>query len=197
VWFKKCDHPESVEYVLAIEPAEFPEPPVDSPFPNTKVVRNTKTPCLVSGFNTAGEASTGNPLVAIADDLFPCPHWDTILAEVLEGREDTEAVVWAHNGSFWGRDSKDEIVHPILTRKYYERLGHVFNPAYRAWYADTEFAAVAHLDGVVIDAREKLRFDHRHFSEGRCPHDAINARADAGGEADKLMFEQRKAAGFP
>lgn len=196
-FFDKCDNPDAVEYVLALEPelaiADFAG---KSPFSNTVIAVNKGWPSLVNGFNTAAKASSGDPIIFMADDLWSFRHWDTALLEVLKGRLDTEAVVWSSNGSFWGRECGEE-VHPILTRKYYERYGYVFNPLYTAWAADTEFAEVARLDGVLVDGRAKLPFDHRHYSEGKSERDKFNARDESLGPAGQKIFAERKAAGFP
>jgi hypothetical protein len=196
-FFDKCDDPDAVEYVLAVEPdlavSDFIE---KSPFSNTLISVNRSGPSLVNGFNAAAAASSGNPIIFMADDLWGFHHWDTALLEVIGDRLDTEAVVWSRNGSFWGRECGEE-VHPILTRKYYERYGYVLNPVYRAHYADTEFAAVARLDGVLIDGRDRLPFDHRHYSEGKAQRTESNARDEANHAEAERIFNERKAAGFP
>jgi len=150
---------------------------------------------LVDAFNQAAALSTGKVLVVIADDFFPFPNWDTALLDVLGYKSDQPAVVWA---STQGSNDAHFIVHPILTRAYYERYGYIFWHEYEAWYADNEFSDVAHRDGVVIDARQRLRFDHRHPSRGLVASDEINLRQDKrGATIFKAIYYRRKREGFP
>lgn len=197
-WFMKCDHPENVEYVLAIEPHQQQLISLWRPsFFRSLTVLNHAGPTLVNGFNAAAAASTGNPLVMMADDLWPCEHWDTLLLECLKDRMEEALVVWADNGTFWGRPVGEE-PHPLMTRSYYKRYGYVFNPIYKSHFADTEFFQVAKLDNAILDCRDQLKFDHRHFSESKRLKDSVDLKNDeGGGEPAAVIYRQRLAQNFP
>jgi hypothetical protein len=188
-WFDNCDHPEDVEYVLVPERSRFAT--LDNlhiPFPKQIITYNTYKENLVGANNRAAECSHGDILVCVADRYMSSPHWDTLLLQVLEARVGTEAVVWAHQNA---RD-EDLMVHAILTRPYYRRLGYVYNPAYTDWFADNEFQEVAQKDGVIIDARHILKFNKT------VPiNDELENQYERHGDISKAVYEGRKAAGFP
>lgn len=191
-WLTATANPDDVDYVLV------PEWNVDvhtvPRFGIRGVYRNNGHPCLVDGFNTAAKNASGQVLIAIADDFFPFPRWDEALAKVIGTRITEDLVVWASTG---GANDENFIVHPILTRSYLERYGYLFWSGYKAWYADNEFSDVAHRDGVVLDARKQLRFDHRHPSRSLAPNDEIYQRQAMQGEEARVLYERRKAQGFP
>jgi hypothetical protein len=192
-WLRACAQPERVEYVLV--PEWDLDNGVSSRFGRLVIKRNQGRPCLVDAFNQAAALSTGRVLVVIADDFFPFPLWDVGLLHTLEGKLDEQVAVWASTG---GANDARFIVHPILTRAYYERYGFLFWYEYEAWFADNEFSDVAHRDGVVLDARKVLRFDHCHPSRGLVAADAINQRQDSrGASIFRSVYERRKRDGFP
>lgn len=190
-WIETCESPANVQYVLVPEPgvgfgrfapAEFPL--VGDGF----ISLNKRGRGLPQAFNHAASVSDGRILVTIADDLWPCAGWDRILLEAVGTTE--IAAVWAEVG-IPHLDSQI-IVHPILTRGYYEqRGGQIFHEGYTAWYADNEFSDIAMRDGVIIDARERLKFKHAHFA------DEVDSFHNQRGEQDRVLYEARKAAGFP
>lgn len=103
-------------------------------------------------------------LVCVADDFFPCEHWDTLLLKAIPDVKG-EFVVHVNAQDPWPW----LITHPILTRAYYERPGRggcpngeLFYPEYISVGSDDDFTEYANKDGVVIDARGVLRFEHRH-----------------------------------
>ncbi len=190
-WLDAAHHPERVEYVHVPEwdPVE-----VMKGFGRFIAERNWGRPCLVDAFNRAAAISTGRVLGVVADDFFPCPGWDDFLMHALDGKLSREVAVWASTG---GANDANFIVHPILTRAYYQRYRFLFWHEYEAWYADNEFSDVALRDGVILDCRKTLKFEHRHpdlTGDG----DAINKRQTARGQAIfKSLYERRKGQGFP
>ena len=191
-WHRNCDHPENVEYVLVTEKERFPSlADLGIPFEHQVAEHNKKEATLVQAFNYASEICHGKVLVTIADDFFSAPHWDTSLLNLLNGKLDNEAVVWA-NTDMISLDSHT-IVFPILTRAYFERSGrYIFWPEYTAYYSDLEFHDVAKLNGVeIIDARNTLRF--RHVRGG----DEDYKKNAATGPASGALYHKRKAEGFP
>lgn len=164
-WFARCDRPESVEYVLVHDAGT--EVVGDNPGFGSFAVRvNHKRRTAVDGWNCSAEKSTGQFLITVADDWFPCPHWDTELLKVipdLAGQYVVEVSTGGDNGL---------LTFSLLTRPYYERYGYLFWHEYTGMLADNEFTDVAREDGVVIDARE-LFFQHRHPQYGTAPDDPV------------------------
>lgn len=194
-WYKNCSSPEQVEYVLVPERKFFNElfEPW-FPFENSKWGWNPGRPCLVDGYNHAAKISTGSVLVLVADDYFSAPGWDERLLQVLGDKTDKEAVVWAATG---GGNDKNFIVMPILTRQYYSKYGYVFWPEYQAWCADNEFDVVARRDGVIIDARTILKFDHKHPSHTSTPSDEIYRKQETQSGEARSLFVKRQGQRFP
>lgn len=199
-WYKNCDQPDRVEYVLCVERADFPNTVGQIPFKYNKAVYNEYAASTVGGSNFAAHRSTGKVMVVLADDFYSAPHWDTDILKLLEGKLDQEAVIWPHTG-ISGFD-ESFISLPILTRKYYMRKGnYIFWPEYTSYYADVEFSRVATLDGVeVIDARKTLMLRHiRGGIDNAFPfHSDPNYKKHAlTGEFCGTLFTKREREGFP
>ena len=193
-WYDATSDPEQVELVIVTEWDVLPDKHKKR-FPHTVIERNTGRPCLVDGFNRAAELSHGQVMVAIADDFVPVSKgWDEELLKVLDGKLDQQVVVWASTG---GSNDAHFIVHPIMTRPYYEQIGYWFWPEYDAYFADNELNDVAVRDGVILDARDRLHFDHIHPSTGRVVADAVNQKQDSRAAASRVIYQRRKREGFP
>lgn len=193
-WFKNCDYPENVEYVLVPEKSRFSESFKPSiPFENHTVKWNTYTSSLVGGFNCAAEASRGDVLILTSDKYFSAPHWDTDLLRVLGRRLNTDAVVWASQTqtAHYGIREPETMVHAIITRIHYKKYGYVFHPDYSNWYADYELQFVAERDNVLIDARDTLKF------RKTVDRDEFELAYAKTGEASCAIFNRRKDAGYP
>ena len=192
-WYARCDNPDGVEYILVPEQSRFIESlyglKMKVPFGHSVVEWNTHAANEGGCFNCAAELSTGDVLVTMADDLTPPEHWDTTLLRVLGDKINGEAAVWGASGDA-SLDSWT-IVHPILTRAYYEKLGYIFWHEYNAHYLDVEFHEVAARNGVIIDAREALKFVHKNFD-----NDEFHKQHADHHEEDRIVFERRKAGGF-
>lgn len=175
-WIGAAAHPENVEYVLCADDRwgfdksnEFlglrphPTPPM-------RVVWNTARRCYVDSVNIAAEASTGQFLIVIADDQYPCDGWDEKIWHALSFGVDEGAKAALETGRDFvisvstGTPHEHErgiMVMPILSRARYERLGYVFFPEYESAYADNDFFSHAAKDKCIIEARH-LMFPHRH-----------------------------------
>src|ERR1035437_6319248 len=190
-WMSKAVHPESVEYVLCIDPrwgfdaADMSK--YDTPLDNVRVVLNNRRRCYVDGVNLAAGESTGAVLVVNADDQFACDGWDEALIDAIVGKvlgdNDLDGAALALDIALVRSNGLDRrlespfvievstgtpnehdrgvLVMPILSRARYEAQGFVFYPEYESMYADNDFCESARQDGIVIDARH-LMFPHRH-----------------------------------
>jgi hypothetical protein len=151
-WHDAADNPGDIEHVIVTDDPAFKAEPI---FANTKIGLNRGRKCAVDGWNKSAELSTGRFLITLADDWFPCPHWDTEFLKLIPDL-DGEYVLEVDTGGNPGL-----LTFSLLTRKYYERYGYLFWPQYLGMYADNEFTIVARRDGVVIDAKH-LFCEHRH-----------------------------------
>lgn len=175
-WADTCDNPTAAEYLLTLDVDDWRgKRPLYFPWftnkrnrtLNVEVLANKGRRCYVDAQNTAARAATGDFLITAADDWFPCPHWDSLLNELVPDPLTTEAVI-----KVYAPHHPDLIIYPILTRAYYERpgrggcpAGELFYPGYLSMGSDDDLTEYATRDGVVIDAPH-MKFDHRHVSLG-------------------------------
>lgn len=215
-WLANCDRPEESEYILCVDERDYKsllkfagDPPRASwqglpPWPPyATLVTNYHAPSSTNGFNCAAKQAKGNVIILVADDSFPCPHWDTELSKVIaefDGIENMEFVIHVSTGS----EHRDPqlISLPILNRARYDRLGYALYPEYPSVFADDDFTEHAYRDAregrcVVIVARQ-LMFEHRHHSFGKAPEDAVYQWQNRP-EAYKIgaqIFTRRRQQGF-
>lgn len=162
-WHDAADNPGDIEHILVTD-SPISAAPI---FADTKFGVNHGRPCAVDGWNKSAELSTGKFLITLADDWFPCPHWDTEFLKLIPDL-DGEYVLEVDTGGNPGL-----LTFSLLTRKYYQRTGYLFYPEYLGMYADNEFTIVARRDGVVIDAKH-LFCEHRHPLYGYGEMDATH-----------------------
>ena len=93
-----------------------------------KLVENAGANC-VSGWNTAAEATTGDVIIAVADDFKPPHHWDHGLAQLYPNW-------WAHDHTVWVSDGYNTDIHTltIMSRVRYNRFGYLFYPEYESLF---------------------------------------------------------------
>jgi len=194
-WYENADNPDQIEYVLVPEPGRFESPlNLQIPFEQQVIAFNKGRACPVDGWNQAAKLAHGKVLVLGADDLFPALHWDTQLLETLGSKIDGEAVVWV--GTADPNDSA-MITHPIITKKYHDRYGFFWWPEYENWCAEVELTEVAVRDGVVLDARQVIRFDHKAPGLVGKPKDADNQKIERWYPQARKLLDRRRAEGFP
>lgn len=188
-WFDNCDHPENVEHIIA---TDEPFSPGALPFADTKLVLNKGRHSAVDGWNTSAQHATGKFLITVADDWFPCSHWDTELLKRIPNL-DGEYVLEVDTGGDPGI-----LTFSLLTRKYYDRYGYLFYPRFFGMYADLWFTDVARRDQVVIDCRD-LFFEHVHPCYGKGDMDGTHKwqhRPEAFRVGEQVYKELRYLNGF-
>ena len=200
-WRDNCDNWDDVEYILCIDQIDM-EKLIVTPFSqhpsDISVAINKGRQCAVDAWNCSAKWSTGKFIIQVADDFFPCEHWDTELLKVIPDIEG-EYVIETKTGTSADDEWRRLLPHSMLTRKYYERIGsRLFDPEYEGMYADDEFSEVARRDGVVIDARHLL-FPHKHWIGTSVPFDEIYARQNSPERyAHGLeILGRRRKEGFP
>ena len=195
-WLEACDCPDEVEHILvandnsAYKLIRGPEYPV---FRRSDLSVVTNSRGGVDQWNRAAQLSQGAVILQIADDLFPCPHWDSLLLKAFPSVKDPW-VLDVDNSD----NSAPLIPHAIMTRPYYERFGYIAHPQYRHLMADVEFTDVARASGCVVDARH-LKFRHLNPEAGTVAWDEVyrRHRNPEALEVDRRTFEARKRVGFP
>ena len=166
----------------------------------------------VSGVNECAKHSTGDVLVVIADDFFPCPKWDEEIIDAWRrattpGRPDfqgniapAECVIWCPTNTPQEFE-RNIMVAPILFRSRYERLGYVFYPSYESMYADNDFAEHAQFDyreGRCVIIIGNFVLEHRHpFFQPEKMDDAYRAgNHPEAYELGRKLLDARRACNF-
>jgi len=219
-WIDAAVNPEQVEYVLCIDTRwgfDIKDESIQDWMSRRNrwniVCLNTGRRCYVDGVNQAGSFCTGQILIVIADDQYPCKEWDDYICHAISrnltpiGVELTPIGVgnYATKEDFCleistgtpDEHARGTMVMPILSRARYQRLGYVFYPQYESMYADNDFCEHAKQDGVVIDARH-LMFPHKHPINGQAEIDDVY-RAQNRPEAYELgerILEARRRSKF-
>ena len=165
-WLAAADRPEDVEYILVVDERWGFMP--DGTFNawihsrvGNKLELNTGRRCYVEGVNIAAKHATGDILIVVADDQFPCEHWDSQLNSTLELRPNQ--FVFSVPTGTPSEFERGIIVMPIMSRALYEKWGYVLYPGYESMYADNDLCEHAKHEGVLITARHMPVFPHRHY----------------------------------
>ena len=207
-WLAKCDHPEHVEYLVAIHGDDIHrvmrgDQISDLGFGSGRLVVNNERSCSVDNWNAAARQAKGQILLNVADDWFPCEHWDTKLLELIPDLS-AEVAIDVDTGSSGYPNAHHLIPFSIITRPYLERLksdyGYdgFFYPEYTSMYSDEEFTWLAKRDGVVVSAWQHL-FEHRHPVHGKGQMDDVYRKQNAPEHYDagkKLMDRRLKEFGI-
>lgn len=186
-WLNAAVNPSQVEHIFAVD--EDDKVSVDMAKQFISVV-SQKTSC-VAAWNLAARKSKADLIVQLSDDWMPCQGWDEMLLREVAGRDLTkEQVVIAIND---GHRRDDLLCMAILSRARLEAQGSLFFSGYESVFSDNEFSARAFKDKIVIDARDRITFQHIHPAFGKAPMDATykhnNSRERyAAGEA---LFKER------
>lgn len=145
---------------------------------------------IVDAVNAAARRCDGELLVVASDD-FGCPKdWDEALVAALG--DDLDRAVLVADGV------EDRILTlPVLGRRFYESLGHVYHPDYVSMYADDELTEVARRRGRLVDARH-LVFPHRHYSLLGTEPDATYRRQNSrrAWREGWRVYQRHRAEGF-
>lgn len=186
-WINSSKYKDNIEYILSIDSTDISIDQYitmfESYFPKIKVIVNDNT-TAIEAINNGAKVCTGDIIIVVSDD-FICPNnWDEFLLNYLKDKEDF--IVKTDDGT------QDWIITlPLMDRKYYERFGYIYNPAYQHMFCDTEMTHVADLLNKKIVA--PIRFIHNHYTTGRVAKDSINIKNDnTWNQGEKLYLERMK-----
>jgi hypothetical protein len=193
VWFERAKNPDSIEHIFGLDADDETAMSLSC---HRAVWVNEPMGGSVAAWNKCAEASIGQVLVQLSDDWNPPLHWDEKIWDEffrnIPGHEDEIcyaipgkiSAVLAVNDGF----RKDDLLcMAILTRKRYQDQGYMFHPDFFSVYSDDWFSHCAFRDGVVIDARERITFEHMHPAFGKGEMDATYSRGNC-----KAAYERGK-----
>ena len=169
-WLRLADDPKRVEHIFAVD-ADDEEAEVFFRFPSI-IMDNNGGP--VAAWNIAAKSSTGQILIQLSDDWKPFRGWDTAIVDAI-GDTSKPAVLAISDGH-----RKDDLLcMAILTRARYNQQVHLFHPEFFSMFSDNWFSRQAFADGVVIDARDRITFEHVHPAFGKAEMDETYSRSNA------------------
>ena len=182
-WLNRAANPDAIEHIFGLD-ANDPTACLLGVFQNVVVPGNGGP---VEAWNACAAASRGEILVQMSDDWEPPMHWDNLIwdefARNIPGEEGhtcyaipgkIPAVIAVSDGH-----RKDDLLcMAILTRARYKQQGHLFHPEFFSMFSDNWFSRQAFADGVVIDARDRITFEHAHPVHGKGEWDATYQRSN-------------------
>lgn len=157
-WLIKAKHPERIEHLFVIDQDDLDSRPLTA----CRALGVGAGQGCVTAWNAGAANCMGQIIIQLSDDWVPPLHWD----EAIRTRMDVskEQVLAVSDGS---RD--DELLCiAIMTRKRLKAQGYMFHPEFTSMFSDNWFTFCAKRDGVIIDARKDLTFEHMHpvFGKG-------------------------------
>jgi glycosyltransferase involved in cell wall biosynthesis len=170
LWLQMADTPEAVEHIFAIDADDEEGGKWLRQFNH---VRGSSS--CVTAWNLGATAASAPILVQLSDDWIPSRGWDTaILREIPD--PSLPVVLAVSDG---GRND-DLLCMAICTRaRVAQQGGELFSPEYVSMYSDNEFSHRAWRDGVVVDARDRITFEHAHPAFGKGEEDETYRRQNA------------------
>lgn len=125
----------------------------------------------VANWNAAASISTGEWLIVIADDLFPTPDWDALLAsDIAETPNPTQPLaIQAHDGI----NSDWLLRHPIVNRSLYDARGFIFHPDFYGVFCDNDLTAWC-FENAKVKMAQHFSVLHVHPISGARKHDEIS-----------------------
>ena len=186
-WLNTAASPWNVEHIFAVDADDKESVQMAKQFVS---VTSEKRSC-VAAWNLAAKRARGDLIVQLSDDWLPTQNWDARLLEAVKSRDlKREEVVIAVND---GHRKDDLLCMAILSRARLEAQGAIFFEGYESVFSDNEFSVRAFADGVVVDARDRITFEHVHPAFGAAPmdktyeHNNTSERYKAG----KALFDSR------
>jgi hypothetical protein len=202
-WLINAKNWQEIEYIVSLDRDDPTVPEYRTAFEKSAMMKFLKYPdkrilvsdniTMVQAVNAGAAKATGDLFIVVSDDFDCFPNWDEWLLEQVKGK--TDFAVKVPDGYV-----KDYYLQtlPICDRKYYNRFGYIYNPAYRHMYVDTEASAVAYMLNrmIVIPDEGNPVFRHLHYTRGLSPKDEVNERNDSSYQVGSQIFFHRLAKDF-
>lgn len=148
-------------------------------FAHSKLILPNKS--TVEAVNAAARIAQGNILIVVSDDTDCPPSWATKILRYTEGKSDF--VLKVKDGI-----QPKMITMPIVDRVYFQRDGHIYNPAFKHAWADRFFTELAYKRKRVIE--KNIMFRHLHYSVLKKKPDEQYRRTDATFNEGKRIYNE-------
>jgi hypothetical protein len=181
-WLDAAAEGERIEHIFAIDHDDELSLPLM--LANHSIV--TSAGC-VAAWNAAASKSIGKVLVQVSDDFEPPMGWDELILKELGDLDESKVLAVSD-----GNRKDDLLCMSILTRKRYEEQGYMYHPDFFSMYSDNYFSHRAFADGVVIDARDRLTFNHNHpvFGKGEWDETYVRSNSDENYTKGKAIYDK-------
>ena len=184
-WLRSADNPDAIEHIFGLDMDDHES----LPLANVRHVVNHPIAGHgpVGAWNACAAASKGQILVQLSDDWEPFQGWDTAIWDaIFENRRPGNSgvcyvlpdMIPAVLAVSDGHRKDDLLCMAILTRARYKQQGYLFHPEFFSMFSDNWFSRQAFADGVVIDARDRITFEHCHPVHGKGEWDETYARSN-------------------
>lgn len=161
--------------------------------PQTQVVLDISGSKIKAVNRDMNKAPEYDIILLASDDMIPQINgYDDIIREKMKKfYPDTDGVLWFNDGLQANRLN----TLCIIGKKYYERFGYIYHPAYKSLYCDNEFMIVANKLGKQTYF-DQIIIRHEHHITGKIPIDILYAINDSYDKEDNQTFIQRMNSGF-
>lgn len=193
-WLNLASNPERIQHVFCVDSDDTASVRMARQYEHT--VGPGKS--CVAAWNLGAVFASGDLLVQLSDDWIPVPGWDAKLLGALKLGNctlDDEVVVAVGDG----HRTDDLLCMAICTRARWEKQGReLFSPEYESVFSDNEFSHRAWRDGVVIDARKAIVFQHMHpaFGAGKMDETYAHNNQRERYERGEATFRRRNPDAF-
>jgi len=132
-------------------------------------------------------------LLLASDDMIPIVfRYDEIIRSKMHKHyPTTDGVLWFNDG-YQGNGLN---TLPIMGRKYYQRFGYIYNPAYQTLWCDKEFTDISILLGRQTYFPEMI-IEHRHVVNGKASMDETYIKNSVGEDEDTVTYKNRKKTNY-
>ncbi len=133
-------------------------------------------------------------LLLASDDMIPVTQgFDAVVRNRMQTHfPDTDGALFFNDG----RTGPELNTLCILGRKYYERFGYIYHPAYQSFYCDNEYTLVGKALNRLPYFPEVL-IRHNHYTFVHQKPDALYLKNRPLSFHDSKVFAERKAQNFP
>lgn len=134
-------------------------------------------------------------VIVASDDMHATPAWDGWVLSAMEHfYPEGDGYLWFSDGHQF-----DICTIPCMDRKYFDRFGYIYNPAYKSVFVDDEQTHLANNLGRMTKIDHILfKHDHPAWNSSLKP-DALYKKNEAPAvwAHDEAIYRKRHAAGFP
>lgn len=163
-------------------------------YPNTngKLILNDNN-SVVEATNNAAREAKGDILLYLSDDFKCFDNWGVA---VMKEFENESRPLLLKVDDCLQNFQVPVLTIPIMNRALYERLGYFWHPEYKSMFVDEDLYWTAHKLGAMKMCTH-LKFPHEHPANGKAPDDETYRRSAANWDQGKMVYQRRKAQGFP